>query len=48
MHPRRALRRRGGADHVASRIEELVITNSIMPTEAVQAAPNIRVCGSPT
>jgi len=30
---------------VASRIGELVITDSIMPTEAVKAAPNIRVCG---
>jgi len=29
----------------ASRIEELVITDSIMPTEAVKAATNIRVCG---
>ncbi|MEJ0013553.1 MAG: ribose-phosphate pyrophosphokinase [Bauldia sp.] len=28
----------------ASRIEELVITDSIQPTEAVLAAPNIRVC----
>jgi ribose-phosphate pyrophosphokinase len=29
----------------ASKIEELVITDSIQPTEAVKAAPNIRVCG---
>jgi ribose-phosphate pyrophosphokinase len=29
----------------ASRIEELVITDSIQPTEAVKAARNIRVCG---
>ena len=29
----------------ASRIEELVITDSIQATEAVLAAPNIRVCG---
>ncbi len=29
----------------ASRIEELVITDSILPTEAVKAARNIRVCG---
>jgi ribose-phosphate pyrophosphokinase len=28
----------------ASKIEELVITDSIQPTEAVNAAPNIRVC----
>jgi ribose-phosphate pyrophosphokinase len=28
----------------ASKIEELVITDSIQPTEAVLAAPNIRVC----
>jgi ribose-phosphate pyrophosphokinase len=28
----------------ASRIEELVITDSIQPTEAILAAPNIRVC----
>jgi ribose-phosphate pyrophosphokinase len=29
----------------ASKIEELVITDSIQPTEAIVAAPNIRVCG---
>jgi len=29
----------------ASKIEELVITDSIQPTEAIIAAPNIRVCG---
>jgi ribose-phosphate pyrophosphokinase len=29
----------------ASRIEELVITDPILPTEAVGAARNIRVCG---
>ncbi len=29
----------------ASRIQELVITDSIQPTEAVKAARNIRVCG---
>jgi ribose-phosphate pyrophosphokinase len=29
----------------ASKIEELVVTDSIQPTEAVLAAPNIRVCG---
>jgi ribose-phosphate pyrophosphokinase len=29
----------------ASRIEELVITDSIQPTDAVKAARNIRVCG---
>jgi ribose-phosphate pyrophosphokinase len=29
----------------ASHIEELVITDSIQATEAVLAAPNIRVCG---
>jgi ribose-phosphate pyrophosphokinase len=29
----------------ASRIEELVITDSIEPTIAVKSAPNIRVCG---
>jgi ribose-phosphate pyrophosphokinase len=28
----------------ASKIEELVITDSIQPTEAILAAPNIRVC----
>ncbi len=28
----------------AAKIEELVITNSIQPTEAILAAPNIRVC----
>ncbi len=28
----------------SSRIEELVITNSIEPTEPIMAAPNIRVC----
>jgi ribose-phosphate pyrophosphokinase len=28
----------------ASRLKELVITDSIQPTEAVIAAPNIRVC----
>src|SRR5690606_14633677 len=28
----------------ASKIEELVITDSIQPTEAIIAAPNIRVC----
>ena len=33
---------------VASRIGELVITDSIMPTEAVLSAPNIRVCGIAT
>ena len=29
----------------ASKLQELVITDSIQPTEAVLAAPNIRVCG---
>ncbi len=29
----------------ASRIEELVITDSIEPTEAISAAANIRICG---
>ena len=29
---------------MASKIEELVITDSIQPTEAVLAAPNIRIC----
>jgi ribose-phosphate pyrophosphokinase len=32
----------------ASQIAELVITDSIQPTEAVKAAPNIRVCGIAT
>jgi ribose-phosphate pyrophosphokinase len=32
----------------ASHIEELVITDSIQPTEAILAAPNIRVCGIAT
>jgi ribose-phosphate pyrophosphokinase len=32
----------------ASRIEQLVITDSIQPTDAVKAARNIRVCGIAT
>jgi ribose-phosphate pyrophosphokinase len=39
----------GAVDRItASRIEELVITDSIQPTAAVQAARNIRVCGIAT
>jgi ribose-phosphate pyrophosphokinase len=43
-HARRAVRRRGLA-HRASQLKELVITDSIIPTEAVKVARNIRVLG---
>ena len=36
------VRRRGGAHHLARRLKELVITDSIQPTEAVRNAANIR------
>ncbi len=41
-HPRRSLRRRGDPHHL-SKLRELVITDSIQPTTAVQSAHNIRV-----
>jgi ribose-phosphate pyrophosphokinase len=40
-HPRRSLRRRGRPHHLLA-LKELVITDSIQPTEAVKKAANIR------
>jgi ribose-phosphate pyrophosphokinase len=46
-HPWRALRRRGGPCRF-SKLKELVITDSIQPTQEVLGAPNIRVISTDT